>query len=183
MRSFRKISPRNFIYRPRSYDVAPVLGTDPRTRASIFGVKGAFKNGVSGSITTQYAWDLYLDMKSLGFTFQVVVGPAYQETCVNRHLQHYAVVYRVADADNEDRPTVRFFIGHEECETLTLPAPIVDFPACFNDSMAFAVGNNLNDHPMQGWFDEIRYTTRALAPSEFLVLKRYFPRPTVLIFR
>ena len=177
-----------------------VLGTDPRTRASIFGVKGAFKNGVSGSITTQYAWDLYLDMKSLGFTFQVVVGPvdgayqlksygvpgmktAYQEKCVNRHLQHYAVVYRVADADNEDRPTVRFFIGHEECETLTLPAPIVDFPACFKDGMAFSVGGNLNDHPMQGWFDEIRYTERALPPSEFLVLKRYAPRGTVIILR
>ena len=177
-----------------------VLGTDPRTRASIFGVKGAFKNGVSGSITTQYAWDLYLDMKSLGFTFQVVVGPvdgayqlksygvpgmktAYQEKCVNRHLQHYAVVYRVADADNEDRPTVRFFIGHEECETLTLPAPIVDFPACFKDGMAFSVGGNLNDHPMQGWFDEIRYTERALPPSEFLVLKRYAPRGIVIILR
>lgn len=176
-----------------------VLGSDPRTRASVFGVKGAFKNGVAG-FTTQYAWDLYLDMKSLGFTFQVVVGPvdgayqlksygvpgmktAYQEKCVNRHLQHYAVVYRVADADNEDRPTVRFFIGHEECETLTLPAPIVDFPACFKDGMAFSVGGNLNDHPMQGWFDEIRYTERALPPSEFLVLKRYAPRGIILILR
>ena len=177
-----------------------VLGTDPRTRASIFGVKGAFKNGVAGSITTQYAWDLYMDMKALSFVLNVTIGPvdgayqqksyavpgmktAYQEKCVNRHLQHYAVVYRVADADNEDRPTVRFFIGHEECETLTLPAPIVDFPACFKDGMAFSVGGNLNDHPMQGWFDEIRYTEHALPPSEFLVLKRYAPRGTLLILR
>jgi hypothetical protein len=44
--------------------------------------------------------------------------------------------------------------------------------------MAFAVGNNLNDHPMQGWFDEIRYTTRALSPSEFLVLQ---PRPAIRV--
>ena len=139
-------------------------------------------------------------MKSLGFTFQVVVGPvdgayqqkaygvpgmktAYQEKCDNGHLQHYAVVYRVADAGNNGRPTMRFFIDHEECETLTLPAPIVDFPACFKDGMAFSVGGNLNDHPMQGWFDEIRYTERALPPSEFLVLKRYAPRGSILIMR
>ena len=177
-----------------------VLGTDPRTRASIFGVKGAFKNGVSGSITTQYAWDLYMDMKASSFVLNVVVGPvdgayqqksyavpgmktAYQEKCNNEHLQHYAVVYRVADAGNNGRPTMRFFIDHEECETLTLPAPIVDFPACFKDGMAFSVGGNLNDHPMQGWFDEIRYTERALPPSEFLVLKRYAPRASILILR
>ena len=125
--------------------------------------------GASGSLYVDGAYQL----KSYGVPG---MKTAYQEKCVNRHLQHYAVVYRVADADNEDRPTVRFFIGHEECETLTLPAPMVDFPACFNDSMAFAVGNNLNDHPMQGWFDEIRYTTRALSPSEFLVMQH---RPIV----
>jgi hypothetical protein len=176
-----------------------VLGSDPRTRASVFGVKGAFKNGVAG-FTTQYAWDLYMDMKALGFVLNVIVGPvdgayqqksyavpgmktAYQEKCNNEHLQHYAVVYRVADASTNNCPTVRFYIDHEECEVLTLPAPIVDFPVCFKDGMAFSVGGNLNDHPMQGWFDEIRYTERALQPSEFLVLKRYFPRPTVLIFR
>ncbi len=177
-----------------------VLGTDPRTRASLFGVSGAFKNGVSGSIITQYAWDLYMDIKASSFTFNVIVGPvdgayqqkayavpgmktSYLEKCVNEHLQHYAVVYRVADAANNGNPTVRFFIGHEECETLTLPAPIVDFPACFKDGMAFSVGNNLNDPPMQGWFDEIRYTERALPPSEFLFLKRYAPRGIILILR
>ena len=177
-----------------------VLGTDPRTRASLFGVKGAFKNGVAGSVTTQYAWDLYLDMKATSFTFQAVCGPidgayqlkaygvpgmktAYLETCDNEHLQHYAVAYRVADASTNNLPTVRFYINHEECAALTLPAPIVDFPACFKDGMAFAVGNNLNDHPMQGWFDEIRYTARALPPSKFLVLKRYAPRGTILILR
>ena len=182
-------------WRPDIAGWRAVLGADPRTRASIFGVKGGFKNGVEGKITTQFAWDLYLNMQALEFTFQVVIGPvdgayqqkaygvpgmktAYQEKCDNGHLQHYAVVYRVADAGNNGSPTVRFFIGHEECETLTLPAPMVDFPACFNDSMAFAVGNNLNDHPMQGWFDEIRYTTRALSPSEFLVLQ---PRPAIRV--
>jgi hypothetical protein len=187
-------------WRPDMAGWRSVLGADPRTRASVFGVKGGFKNDVAGKITTQYAWDLYLDMKTLGFTFQVVVGPvdgvyqqksyavpgmktAYQEKCNNEHLQHYAVVYRVADASTNNCPTVRFYIDHEECEVLTLPAPIVDFPVCFKDGMAFSVGGNLNDHPMQGWFDEIRYTERALQPSEFLVLKRYFPRPTVLIFR
>ena len=170
-----------------------VLGEDPRTRASVFGVSGAFNNGVAGAITTQYAWDLYMDMKELSFVLNVIVGPidgayeqksyavpgmkaAYQEKCSNEHLQHYAVVYRVADASTNNCPTVRFYIDHEECETLTLPAPIVDFPAFFKDGMAFAVGNNLNDHPMQGWFDEIRYTTRALSPSEFLVLQH---RPIV----
>ena len=170
-----------------------VLGEDPRARASVFGVKGAFNNGVAGAVTTQYAWDLYMDMKELSFVLNVIVGPidgayqqksyavpgmktAYQEKCNNEHLQHYAVVYRVADANNSGSPTVRFFIDHEECEALTLPAPIVDFPAFFKDGMAFAVGNNLNDHPMQGWFDEIRYTTRALSPSEFLVLQH---RPIV----
>ena len=171
-----------------------VLGTDPRTRASLFGVKGAFKNDVPGKITVQFAWDLYLDMKTTNFNFQATCGPmdgtyqqwkswdiapmrtAYLEKCVNRHLQHYAVVYRVSDADNDGSPTVRLYIDHEECAILTLPAPIVDFPACFKDDMAFAVGNNLNDHPMQGWFDEIRYTARALPPSEFLVLQH---RPLV----
>lgn len=187
-------------WRPDIAGWRAVLGSDPRTRASVFGVKGAFKNDIAGKITTQYAWDLYMDMKALSFTFQVVVGPvdgayqqksyavpgmktAYQEKCDNEHLQHYAVVYRVADASKNNSPTVRFYIDHEECEVLTLPAPIVDFPACFKDGTAFSVGGNLNDHPMQGWFDEIRYTARALPPSEFLVLKRYFPRPTVLIFR
>ena len=178
-----------------------VLGTDPRTRASLFGVKGAFKNDVPGKITVQFAWDLYLDMKTTNFNFQATCGPmdgtyqqwkswdiapmrtAYLEKCVNRHLQHYAVVYRVSDADNDGSPTVRLYIDHEECAILTLPAPIVDFPACFKDDMAFAVGNNLNDHPMQGWFDEIRYTARALQPSEFLFLKRYAPRGTILILR
>ncbi len=170
-----------------------VLGEDPRARASVFGVKGAFNNGVAGAVTTQYAWDLYMDMKELSFVLNVIVGPidgayeqksyavpgmkaAYQEKCSNEHLQHYAVVYRVADVSTNNCPTVRFYIDHEECETLTLPAPIVDFPAFFKDGMAFAVGNNLNDHPMQGWFDEIRYTTRALSPSEFLVLQH---RPIV----
>jgi hypothetical protein len=180
-------------WRPDMDGWKAVLGTDPRTRASVFGVSGAFKNGVAGSVSTQYAWDLYMDMKESSFVLNVIVGPidgaykqksyavpgmktAYQEKCNNEHLQHYAVVYRVADADNNGSPTVCFFIDHEECETLTLPAPIVDFPACFKDGMAFAVGNNLNDHPMQGWFDEIRYTTRALSPSEFLVLQH---RPIV----
>lgn len=180
-------------WRPDMDGWKAVLGTDPRTRASVFGVKGGFKNDVAGKITTQYAWDLYMDMKESSFVLNVIVGPidgaykqksyavpgmktAYQEKCNNEHLQHYAVVYRVADADNNGSPTVRFYIDHEECETLTLPAPIVDFPACFKDGMAFAVGNNLNDHPMQGWFDEIRYTTRALSPSEFLVLQH---RPIV----
>ncbi len=180
-------------WRPDINGWKTVLGEDPRTRASVFGVKGAFNNGVSGAITTQYAWDLYMDMKALSFVLNVIVGPidgayqqksyavpgmktAYQEKCNNEHLQHYAVVYRVADASTNSSPTVRFYIDHEECETLTLPAPIVDFPACFKDGMAFAVGNNLNDHPMQGWFDEIRYTTRALSPSEFLVLQH---RPIV----
>jgi hypothetical protein len=180
-----------------------VLGTDPRTRASLFGVKGAFKTSVPGWITTQFAWDLYLEMNTTNFLFQATHGPvdgtyaqlkyadavvgamrtAYLEKCDNAHLHHYAVVYRVADAGNGGSPTVRFYIDHEECAALTLPAPIVDFPACFKDGMAFAVGNNLNDHPMQGWFDEIRYTARALSPSEFLVLKRYAPRGTILILR
>jgi hypothetical protein len=187
-------------WRPDLAGWRAVLGSDPRTRASVFGVKGAFKNGISGSITTQYAWDLYLDMRALGFTFNVIIGPvdgvyqqksyavpgmktAYQEKCDNEHLQHYAVVYRVADAGNNGNPTVRFFIDHEECETLTLPAPIVDFPACFKDGMAFSVGGNLNDHPMQGWFDEIRYTERALPPSEFLVLQHRPFRGTFIIMR
>lgn len=178
-----------------------VLGTDPRTRASLFGVKGAFKNDVPGKITVQYAWDLYLEMNTTNFLFQATHGPvdgqykqlpyaplagmktAFLEKCDNDHLQHYAVVYRVADAGNDGSPTVRLYIDREECATVTLPAPIVDFLSCFKDGMAFAVGNGLNDHPMQGWFDEIRYTARALPPSEFLVLKRYAPRGTILILR
>ena len=188
-------------WRPDFAGWRAVLGGDPRTRASLFGVKGAFKNGVAGSITTQYAWDLYLEMNTMNFVFEATYGPvdgqykllpyatlagmkaAFLEKCDNAYLQHYAVVYRVADAGNGGSPTVRLFIDHEECAAMTLPAPIVDFPACFKDGMAFAVGNNLNDHPMQGWFDEIRYTARALDPSEFLVLKRYAPRGTVLILR
>lgn len=171
-----------------------ILKPNPRPRASLFGVTGNFQPGiVTNKYSCYFAWDLYFDMKTTNFTFQATYGPvdrayrsykasdiglmksAYLEKCNNGHLQHYAVVYRVADAGNNDSPTVRLYIDREECATLTLPAPIVDFPAYFRDGMAFAVGNDLNDNPMQGWFDEIRYTTRALLPSEFLVLQHRPP--------
>lgn len=41
----------------------------------------------------------------------------------------------------------------------------------------------LFDQPMQGWFDEIRYTKRALQPSEFLVLQHKPFLGTTLIMR
>ena len=172
-----------------------ILKPNPRPRASLFGVTGNFQPGiVTNKYSCYFAWDLYFDMKTTNFTFQATCGPvdrayrsykasdiglmksAYLEKCNNGHLQHYAVVYRVADAGNNDSPTVRLYIDREECATLTLPAPIVDFPAYFRDGMAFTIGNDLNDNPMQGWYDEIRYTTRALQPSEFLVLQH---RPVV----
>ena len=172
-----------------------ILKPNPRPRASLFGVTGNFQPGiVTNKYSCYFAWDLYFDMKTTNFTFQATYGPvdrayrsykasdiglmksAYLEKCNNGHLQHYAVVYRVADAGNNDSPTVRLYIDREECATLTLPAPIVDFPAYFRDGMAFTIGNDLNDNPMQGWYDEIRYTTRALQPSEFLVLQH---RPVV----
>ena len=40
--------------------------------------------------------------------------------------------------------------------------------------VAFSLGGeNLNNHPMQGWFDEVRYTARALDPEDFLVYAKY----------
>ena len=171
-----------------------VLSANPRPRASLFGVTGRFQKGLVPSVYSFFfAWDLYLDMKTTNFVFQATTGPvdgvyqiytsydipamktAYLAKCNDAHLHHYAVVYRVADADNGNTPTARLFIDHEECAAVALPTPIVDFISSFA-TKAFAVGNDLNDNPMQGWFDEVRYTTRALQPSEFLVLQH---RPVV----
>lgn len=169
-----------------------VLGSDAgnRYRASVFGIKGEFKSGVS-ALTHKYVWDLYLDMQTTNFAFNAVCGNqgngfstpsyfnlmknAYLQKCNDGRMHHYAVVYRTADTGNDGKPTVRLYIDHEEITALTLDAPLVDF-ASSHRNIAFAVGNDLNDHPMQGWFDEIRYTARALDPEDFLRLQH---RPTV----
>ncbi len=109
------------------------------------------------------------------------MGPLYQSTCNDGKMHHYAVVYRVSAPENGNNPTVRFYIDRTEGKVHTLTAPLVDFGACYKD-VAFALGSQeLNNHPMQGWFDEVRYTARALSPSEFLKLSSC--AGTMLIFR
>jgi hypothetical protein len=100
------------------------------------------------------------------------MGNTYSAKCKDGLMHHYAVVYRVSDANNGGSPTVRLYIDHEEAYVFTLQGPIVDSGAYFKN-VAFALGaQELNNHPMQGWFDEVRYTARALAPAEFLTLRR-----------
>ena len=185
-------------WRPDIDGWCAILGNDAgsRYRSSVFGVKGFFNNDVEGGLTSQYVWKLYFDMKATNFTCQVVTGDTgsgfkqesfeskmrstYLQKCNDGRLHHYAVVYRVVDAENGDKPTVRLYIDHEQAEKLTLTQAMVDFHA-LHKYVAFTVGNGLNDHPMQGWYDEIRYTARALAPSEFLRLQRQ-PRGMVILF-
>ena len=166
------------------------LGNDAggRYRASIFGVKGNFRDDVPNKIACSYVWSLHFNMNGETFNFGCIVqkpdgtyiddsqwtlmGNMYSAKCKDGLMHHYAVVYRVSDANNGGNPTVRLYIDREEGKVLTLQGPIVDSGACFK-SVAFALGaQELNNHPMQGWFDEVRYTARALAPSEFLTLRR-----------
>ena len=165
-----------------------VLGNDAssRYRSSIFGVKGTFRNDVANKIPATYLWNISFNMNTSNFNFMCLIakpdgtfadfsdwnemGPLYRSMCNDGKMHHYAVVYRVSDPGNDNNPTVRFYIDRTEGMVYTLSAPIVDFGACYKD-VAFVLGaQELNNHPMQGWFDEVRYTARALSPSEFLKL-------------
>ena len=96
-------------------------------------------------------------------------------------MHHYAVVYRVSDPGNDGDPAVRIYIDGQEAKTINLSYPIVDFGTYFQN-VCFSLGaQELNNHPMQGWFDEVRYTARALSPSEFLRLRA--PSGTYILFR
>ena len=159
-----------------------------RYRASVFGVKGNMRDDVPNRINCSYVWCLHFNMNTENFNIGCIVrkpdgtylddnkwtimGNAYSAKCKDGLMHHYAVVYRVSDANNGGSPTVRLYIDHEEGYVFTLQGPIVDSGAYFKNA-AFALGaQELNNHPMQGWFDEVRYTARALAPSEFLTLRR-----------
>jgi len=168
-----------------------------RYRTSIFGVKGSFKNDVVNRISCSAAWNLNFNMNSENFNFSCIMAHAdgtyseysdwnlmgndYKAKCKDGRMHHYAVVYRVSDSGNDGGPTVRFYIDGTEAKCLKPSYPMVDFGACFQ-SVAFALGaQELNNHPMQGWFDEVRYTARALSPSEFLRLRS--PVGTSILFR
>ncbi len=168
-----------------------------RYRTSIFGVKGSFKNDVVNRINCSAAWNLNFNMNSENFNFSCIMAHAdgtyseysdwnlmgndYKAKCKDGRMHHYAVVYRVSDSGNDGGPTVRFYIDGTEAKCLKPSYPMVDFGACFQ-SVAFALGaQELNNHPMQGWFDEVRYTARALSPSEFLRLRS--PVGTSILFR
>ena len=159
-----------------------------RYRASVFGVKGNMRDDVPNRINCSYVWCLHFNMNTENFNIGCIVrkpdgtylddnkwtimGNAYSAKCKDGLMHHYAVVYRVSDANNGGNPTVRLYIDQEEGYVFTLQGPIVDSGAYFKN-VAFALGaQELNNHPMQGWFDEVRYTARALAPSEFLTLRR-----------
>jgi hypothetical protein len=159
-----------------------------RYRASVFGVKGNMRDDVPNRINCSYVWCLHFNMNTENFNIGCIVrkpdgtylddnkwtimGNAYSAKCKDGLMHHYAVVYRVSDANNGGNPTVRLYIDHEEGYVFTLQGPIVDSGAYFKNA-AFALGaQELNNHPMQGWFDEVRYTARALAPAEFLTLRR-----------
>lgn len=159
-----------------------------RYRASVFGVKGNMRDDVPNKINGSYVWCLHFNMNTENFNIGCIVrkpdgtylddnkwtimGNAYSAKCKDGLMHHYAVVYRVSDANNGGSPTVRLYIDHEEEYVFTLQGPIVDSGAYFKN-VAFALGaQELNNHPMQGWFDEVRYTARALAPAEFLKLRR-----------
>jgi len=177
------------------------VGSTKRYRSAIFGIRGGFQSNVQGRFNTEFAWTLAFDMNATNFSYRVVtayydvdggtnvfkstsferkMNKTYLQKCNDGRLHHYAVVYRVADAENGNKPTVRVYIDHAEAETFTMSAPMVDFPT-FYQNVAFSVGTGMNAHPMQGWYDEIRYTARALAPSEFLRLRRS-PRGLVIMF-
>jgi hypothetical protein len=166
------------------------LGNDAggRYRASIFGVKGNMRDDVPNRITCSYVWCLHFNMNTENFNIGCIVrkpdgtylddnkwtimGNAYSAKCKDGLMHHYAVVYRVSDANNGGKPTVRLYIDREEGYKFGLAGPIVNFESYFKNA-AFALGaQELNNHPMQGWFDEVRYTARALAPAEFLTLRR-----------
>ena len=166
------------------------LGDDQggRYRSSVFGVKGNFRDGVPNRISCSYAWCLHFNVNVENFNLGCVVlkpdgtyvddavwsqmGTIYKNKCKDGKMHHYAVVYRVSDANNGGNPTVRIYIDHEEALKRTLAGTLVDFGSYFHN-VAFSLGSyDLNNHPMQGWFDEVRYTARALAPTEFLKLRR-----------
>lgn len=159
-----------------------------RYRASIFGVMGNMRDDVPNRINCSYVWCLHFNMNTENFNIGCIVrkpdgtyaddskwtlmGNTYSAKCKDGLMHHYAVVYRVSDANNGGNPTVRLYIDQEEGYVFTLQGPIVDSGAYFKN-VAFALGaQELNNHPMQGWFDEVRYTARALAPVEFLTLRR-----------
>ena len=166
-----------------------ILGSDAgnRYRASVFGVKGAFADNVPGSINPSYAWSLSFNMTSSDFNFYYVYKKAdgsgfasvgnteimrseYAARCNDGAMHHYAVVYRESDGG---KPTVRIYIDHAEAAVLELKGSLVD-SASLMKNVAFSLGGeNLNNHPMQGWFDEVRYTARALDPEDFLVYAKY----------
>jgi hypothetical protein len=101
-----------------------------------------------------------------------LMGSDYVAKCKDGRMHHYAVVYRVSDPGNDGGPAVRLYIDGAEAKFVKLSYPIVDIRTYFQN-VSFAVGSQeMNNHPMQGWFDEVRYTARALAPSEFLTLRR-----------
>ena len=166
-----------------------ILGSDEgnRYRASVFGVRGAFADNVPGSINTSYAWSLSFNMTSSDFNFYYVYKKAdgsgfasvgnteimrseYAARCNDGAMHHYAVVYRESDGG---KPTVRIYIDHAEAAVLELKGSLVD-SASLMKNVAFSLGGeNLNNHPMQGWFDEVRYTARALDPEDFLKFTTY----------
>lgn len=166
-----------------------VLGNDAggRYRTSVFGVKGAFVSDVPGWIDTSYAWSLAFNMDRFDFNLYCVVDKAdgsgfakceywnimrseYADRCNDGAMHHYAVVYRESDGG---KPKIRIYIDHVEAKVLELDGPLVDCPSLMRD-VAFSLGGeNLNNHPMQGWFDEVRYTARALDPEDFLVYAKY----------
>ena len=89
-----------------------------------------------------------------------------------RHSRVWRRSWRRRDPGNDGGPAVRIYIDGNEARSINLTYPIVDFGTYFQ-GVAFVVGaQEVNNHPMQGWFDEVRYTARALAPAEFLTLRR-----------
>ena len=175
------------------------LGEDAggRYRTSVFGVRGSFKSDVVNRISCFTAWNLNFNMNVENFNFACIIahadgtysehsawnlmGDEYKARCKDGRMHHYAVVYRVSDPGNDGGPAVRIYIDGIDVKAINLSYPIIDFGTYFQ-SISFSLGaQEMNNHPMQGWFDEVRYTARALSPSEFLKLRA--PSGTYILFR
>ena len=74
---------------------------------------------------------------------------------------HYAFVY------DEENLTITQFLDYRESGTATLPAPILRTGAANGDYLYIGKGAGT---PFEGLLDEVRYSSVALAPSEFLTL-------------
>lgn len=77
---------------------------------------------------------------------------------------HYAIVY------DDEKLTSTFYIDGVIRGLVEYKEPLMA-DSMLRSSRNLQIGYGANNHPFQGWFDEIRMVRRALDPSEFLTFK------------